>query len=622
MSQPSGAEANLLAELESFPERAFAKVIVDIDAPHLDEPFDYSVPEELREGIAVGSRVQVRFGRRRLEGYVRQLAASNTFQGRLQPIIKLVTEVPVLSEQLFETIDYLAARYCVTRSQLISFVVPPRRARVEKALADEIEQARSNGLGTFTRVAKEQTQAGTQLRTVATVLPGHRDAMIRERVLAVVGEGKSVLVLAPTARISQELAEGLSQETDLRVGHIDAEQSPDRRYRGYLRALLGDYDVVVGSRSAVWTPLPNLGSIVIWDDGDDRYREQRTPRFDALDIAVSRSHREHVGLTSIAYARSVKSQALVETGWAQELVPTKEDVLATVPRVAMFDAFSAEREGATGFTRLPDAAYRMIRAGLESGPVLVHVPAAGAVTETEDGYVRIGSDRIRDELGRAFPDYRVTVSSSTAGLVPRVDSEPQVVVATPGAEPVAEGGYAAVIITGASGVAYRNSLDGALEAMRRWMDALALGRPRSSALLVGEVQPVLLDSLVRWSPGEFAHEEWLRRLELGFPPARWVVSIEGTPRSIKLELDAAAKAVGAPQMHLPGMPFPDLALLSQSSIAGEDGAHLEKVVLSVGARRIQTLMLALGSARRDISRDGGVLPRFDVNPYSLVDPAP
>ncbi|WP_099332015.1 hypothetical protein [Actinomyces minihominis] len=622
MSQPSDANPDLLEELESFPERAFAKVIVDIDAPHLDEPFDYSVPEELREAIAVGTRVQVRFGRRRTEGYVRHLSATNTFEGRLQPIIKLVTEVPVLSERLFETIDYLAVRYCVTRSQLISFVVPPRRARVEKSLADEITRARSDGLGAFAREAPEPTRSSTQLRTVATVLPSHRDAMIRQRVLAVVNEGKSVLVLAPTARTSQDFAEGLARETDLRVGHIDAEQSPDRRYRGYLRALLGDYDVVVGSRSAVWTPLPNLGSIVIWDDGDDRYREQRTPRYDALDIAVSRSHKEHLGLTSLAYARSVKSQALVETGWAQELVPTKEEVLSTVPRVAMFDSFSAEREGPTGFTRLPEAAYRMIRTGLEMGPVLVHVPAAGAVTETEDGYVRIGSDRIRDELARAFPDQRVTASSSTAGLLQRVDSEPQVVVATPGAEPVADGGYVAVIITGASGVAYRNSLDGALEAMRRWMDALALSRPRSSALLVGEVQPALLDSLVRWSPGTFAREEWQRRMELGFPPARWVVSIEGPPRSIKLELDAAARAIGAPELHLPGKPFPDLALLGQSSLTGEDGAPLEKVVLSVEARRIQALMLALGLARRSISRDGGILPRFDVNPYSLVDPAP
>ena len=621
MSDQTIASAPTTTDADSteFPGRGVAQVIVDIDAPHLDEPYDYAVPTEFRDTVRVGSQVQVRFGRRRVSGYVVGLSASSSFSGKLAPILRVVTPLPVLSKPLLETINYLSLRYCATRSQLLSFVVPTRRARVEKSFEDAIATARSAREGIFQEPATALLPPSQVERKVITALPGDRQKMLTNLVSEIAALGATALVLAPTAASSQQICGELEQSPGLRVGHIDAEQSADRRYRVYLQALLGRFDVLVGSRSAVWTPLPNLHTIVIWDDGDDRYREQRAPRLDALDVAVARSHVEHVALVCLSYARSIKAQALVETGWASEVVPPGDLVRSTVPRVAMFDGFSAEREGATGFTRLPDAAYRMIRKGLAEGPVLVSVPAAGSVTETESGYFRVGSDRVRDELERAFPGVQVVVSSSTGGVVRSLEDSQGIVVSTPGVEPRTSEGYSSIVITGASGVAYRDSLDGSLDALRRWMEAAALAAPKAPLLLVGEVPMPLLDSLVYWRPQILAHDEWMRRQELGFPPARWTVAIEGNTFAVEAELAAAEQSLGVAQARFPGEEWAPLTLVSHETRVGDDGHVRERVVLSVAPRNIRRLMVALGEARRELSRNGRELPGFDINPSSLVN---
>src|SRR5699024_8700913 len=90
---------------------------------------------------------------------------------------------------------------------------------------------------------------------------------------------------------------------------------------------------------------------------------------------------------------------------------------------------------------------------------------------------RIGSHRTAEELGRAFPGVPVLVSGRAAGIAAGVDSAPRLVIATPGAEPPAAGGYQAVICLDAALLTNRPELGASVEALRRWLRAAALVRP-------------------------------------------------------------------------------------------------------------------------------------------------
>ncbi len=588
----------------------FARVLPDLDVPHLDQTYDYRVPDALHREITVGQAVRVRFSGRLITGYVMELTERPAFSGKVAPLQRVVSSVPIFSASSLRTIEYLAERYCASRSQILSLVAPKRVAAVDRKLADTIAEARAEHTGVFAT----SNPNDRPLRRVVSCLPGEPSEVFARASLDAAESGGTLLVLLAAATQAQGAAESLAKDTGLRVGLIDNEQGPTRRYRSFVRALLGEFDVLVGTRSAVWTPLPGLQSILIWDDGDDRYQERRAPRFDALDVAVARSHVEGVELQAVAYARSVKDQALVASGWAQQVVPDHSSGRTRVPRLRSFDSFEAEREGPTGRMRLPDAAYRLIREALPSGPVLVQVPAAGYVTPGEDDRLVIGSDRIAEEIQKAFPEVPVRVSSSTAGILRQVEEGSQIVVSTPGAEPGVAGGYAGVVITGASGLPYSPSLNASLEACRRWMGALALGRDACPALLVGEVPRPLWDALVLWRPERLAAAELDQRVELGFPPARWTVVVEGAPGSVATMRHYAEDALGRAQFHLPGQPFSPLTLVSEEQPEPETSS----VVLSCGPAAIQTLMSALGRGRRELSEQGRPLPRLNINPHTLA----
>jgi primosomal protein N' (replication factor Y) len=118
---------------------------------------------------------------------------------------------------------------------------------------------------------------------------------------------------------------------------------------------------------------------------------------------------------------------------------------------------------------------------------------------------------------------------------------PAVVVATPGAEPVAEGGYGAVLLLDTWALLTRSDLRAGEEAMRRWLNASALARPDGSVIVVADGSLVSVQALLRWDPGWFAARELAERRELRFPPAARMADVTG-PAAAVAELPGARRA--------------------------------------------------------------------------------
>ena len=111
-----------------------------------------------------------------------------------------------------------------------------------------------------------------------------------------------------------------------------------------------------------------------------------------------------------------------------------------------------------------------------------------------------------------------------------VAAEPAVVVATPGAEPVATDGYAAALLLDTWALLGRADLRAAEEALRRWMAASALvrrGRDGGQVVLVGDAADRSVQALVRWDPVRFAESELADRVAVGLPPARRLAVLRG-----------------------------------------------------------------------------------------------
>ena len=214
-----------------------------------------------------------------------------------------------------------------------------------------------------------------------------------------------------------------------------------------------------------------------------------------------------------------------------------------------------------------------------------------------------GARRTAEELGRAFPGAAVRTSGRDE-ILDTVPGEATVVVATPGAEPVAAGGYGAVLLLDTWALLARSDLRAAEETMRRWLNAAALARPagdggRVVVVADGSLAPV--QALIRWDPAWFAARELAERRELGFPPAARMASVTGRPEAVA-DLLAAAR--------LPE----DAELLGPVPADDEQ----ERMLIRVPRARTAALSHALheGSAVRSARK--ALLPvRIEIDPSDL-----
>ena len=155
--------------------------------------------------------------------------------------------------------------------------------------------------------------------------------------------------------------------------------------------------------------------------------------------------------------------------------------------------------------------------------------------------VVVGARRTAEELGRAFPGTTVVTSGGDT-VVSTVPGDPALVVATPGAEPAAAGGYGAALLLDAWALLGRQDLRAAEDTLRRWMAAATLVRSRGDGgvvAVVAESTVPTVQALIRWDPVGHAEAELDARDEVGLPPAVHMAAVDGAPEAVAALLETA-----------------------------------------------------------------------------------
>jgi primosomal protein N' (replication factor Y) len=223
----------------------------------------------------------------------------------------------------------------------------------------------------------------------------------------------------------------------------------------------------------------------------------------------------------------------------------------------------------------------------------------------------VGESRTAEELARAFPGATVRTSGSTSGVLAAVPGGPSLVVATPGAEPVAEGGYGAALLLDSWALLGRADLRAGEETLRRWLNAATLVRPASAGgqvIVAADAGHPVVQALVRWDPAWLAERELADRRELGFPPVTRIASLAGSPEALAEFLAAA---------RLPG----DVDLLGPVPEPPRPGQEGERERYLVRVPRAEGLALARALAEVQGVRSAKKAPehvRVQLDPLDLV----
>ncbi|RAG80396.1 primosome assembly protein PriA [Streptacidiphilus pinicola] len=629
---------------------------------------DEAAQPGVRVRVRFGGRVVKGQGRREggklVDGYIVERLAASDFAGPLAPLAQVLSPERVLSPELLRLCRAVADRYAGTLADVLQLAVPPKHNKPEvepqpEPAAAPVAEPEPGGWVRYADGASflRALAGGESPRAVWTALPGPGwPEELARAVLAVLASGRGALVVLPDGRAVARVDAALTALLGAgRHVALTAELGAEERYRRWLAVSRGAVKAVVGTRAAMFAPVADLGLVAIWDDGDSSHSEPHAPQPHARDVLLLRAVEAGAAALVGGFAVTVEAAQLLRTGWARPLAAAREEVRRTAPLVRTVGDHDQAGDGAALAARLPSLAWRVARDALARGPVLVQVPRRGYVPRLAcarcreqarcahcagpleapdaagplvctwcgrpeaDWHCRecggfklraqvFGARRTADELGRAFPSVPVRTSGRD-GVLATVPGTPALVVATPGAEPVAEGGYAAALLLDAWILLGRPDLRAGEEALRRWLGASALVRGAAedgTVVVVAEPSLRPVQALVRWDPAGYAALELAERAELGFPPVSRMAAVSGPPAAVQDLLDLVRLPEGTDLLGPVAVPVP----------RGED--RVDRVLLRVSPGRGAALATALKAAQAArLARGKGDPVRVRIDPPDI-----
>lgn len=594
---------------EWAPVDPIAQVRIDSPLPHLDRIFDYAIPAVMADAVVPGVRVRVRFSGRLVNGVVvGRLATSQA--GALRPLERVLGSEPVLTAETTALITAVAERFAGTFSDVLRAAVPPRHARAESAassrapmraeLGDQdwaVWDRYAHGRALLTRAQEGRLTDVRGVWSAAPARPWTADVVALIRAV-LSQEAGGVLVVVPDAWDVTQLCDATAELATTRAV-LSADLGPERRYREFLSVLRGQSRLVIGTRAAVFAPVHDLRLVIVWDDADEAAWEQQAPYWNARDVAALRSQLTDCALLVGGPSRSTETQGWCESGWATALEPDRAWLRAHAPVIRAITSEDEARDPAAASARIPHTAWSVAKEGLRTGPVLIQVPRRGYLPAlacqqcrepaqcscggplalssqraapqclwcgrlagswscpschgTRLRALATGVERTAEEFGRAFAGTPI-IWSSGEQLHRSVPDGPAIVVATPGAEPVAGQGYAAVVVLDARSQLQRPGLRAGEEAVRRWFGAALLARSKAHVIITADHSLTAVQALVRWDAGWFAARELADRRATGLPPDTRAAVLTGENSEIAdvlaaLEQHLKVRALGPTDGH-------------------------------------------------------------------------
>ncbi|MFA5867751.1 MAG: primosomal protein N' [Actinomycetota bacterium] len=428
-------------------KRLYASVIVDVPAKEIDRPFEYSVPSDMADTIAVGSVAVVPFARTTRLGYVVGLTDRPVMERHLE-IEGLVEELPVFSEAMGKLAIWAADKYICSISDVIRLMLPPGRGRrlsrqqVEGKWTYTISQPQVNvKTEEHVRLIVTKEEAGEaaaglsgapkQRRALTALkdgeMPAHRIysylgisrpslksleakglveffrsstyrepdftypeelpldlKLTKDQSLAleainegarqgqgvfllqgVTGSGKTEvylraiekmlkagrgsITLVPEIALTPQTVGRWRTRFGDHVAVLHSGLGLGERYDQWRRIKTGEYMIVVGARSAVWAPVKNLGLVVVDEEQENSYKQDRTPRYHARDVAIERARLEGAAVVLGSATPSIESRYRADKKDYSLLILPKRIAERPMPEVEIIDMKTAQRAGQSGY---------------------------------------------------------------------------------------------------------------------------------------------------------------------------------------------------------------------------------------------------------------------------------
>ena len=287
-------------------------------------PLENQKPENIPQ---IGKRAEVRFGNKKMTGFITKIYDSFPSHCAVPPekikqVSKIVDSEPLITQELLETAIWVSKYYLCTIGEAVNSILPSaRRESSEQSFSFDSEIS----AGIRQNLSEEQKKAVNDILAHAEknessfhYLYGPTGSGKTEVFLQtaeqILKKNKGVIYLVPEISLTQQVVDSVVNRFGPQVAVLHSSLTQSQKLTQWKKILHREARIVIGARSAIFAPVPDLGMIIIDEEHDSSYKSGNTPRYHARQTAMYRASKLKIPLIMGSATPSVEAWHLMNCG--------------------------------------------------------------------------------------------------------------------------------------------------------------------------------------------------------------------------------------------------------------------------------------------------------------------
>ena len=287
-------------------------------------PLENQKPENIPQ---IGKRAEVRFGNKKMTGFITKIYDSFPSHCAVPPekikqVSKIIDSEPLITQELLETAIWVSKYYLCTIGEAVNSILPSaRRESSEQSFSFDSEIS----AGIRQNLSEEQEKAVNDILAHAEknessfhYLYGPTGSGKTEVFLQtaeqILKKNKGVIYLVPEISLTQQVVDSVVNRFGPQVAVLHSSLTQSQKLTQWKKILHREARIVIGARSAIFAPVPDLGMIIIDEEHDSSYKSGNTPRYHARQTAMYRASKLKIPLIMGSATPSVEAWHLMNCG--------------------------------------------------------------------------------------------------------------------------------------------------------------------------------------------------------------------------------------------------------------------------------------------------------------------
>ena len=318
--------------------------------------YSYIPPEKEKPELVpqIGKRAEIMFGNRKTNGFIINISDSipencPVDASKIKPVKRIIDKEPLFGQELIEMAKWISHYYLCTLGEAVFSMIPSGRRDSGAGgfgFEEEVGEKKKNELSTEQKKAvNEILRASGLLRSASSSLfhylygptgSGKTEVFLSlaEKILEM---GKGVIYLVPEIGLTGQVVKSVSERFGNTAAVLHSGLTPSQRLSEWHRIMHKEARVIVGARSAIFAPVPDLGLVIIDEEHDGSYKSGNNPRYHARQVAMHRCSKLKIPLLMGSATPSVEAWYGMQTGSIIRHTLTKRLAGGEMPHIACID---------------------------------------------------------------------------------------------------------------------------------------------------------------------------------------------------------------------------------------------------------------------------------------------